>query len=140
MTTDIEAARKEAMEWLKSGATQAQVARRYGVSRQTALRWAKRVEEGVGATSDRPGPKPKLNAQTQAEFSQKIAVLQKQGVVITLESARALLKREFKIVMSRAQLARVLATSESPTNRQRQYKANDEIPILKNWADAQWKF
>jgi|SRR5689334_3673942 len=60
----MEQRRREGMRLLAQGVAQAEVARRCGVSRVSALRWAQQRGEGSGAAwKRRPlGRRPKLNA------------------------------------------------------------------------------
>jgi transposase len=128
------------MQLLSKGISQAEVARRCEVSRQTANNWAQRVSEGLTAEPVKPGPKSKIDERTFAQFEKKVAQQLKRGEHVTLETAGKLLKREFGYKLSRAQLARLMSQSNAATPRQQQFKRNDSIDILRTWADASWQF
>lgn len=128
------------MQLLGKGVSQAEVARRCEVSRQTANNWAQRVAEGQTAEPVKPGPKSKVDERTFAQFEKKVAQQLKRGEHVTLETAGKLLKREFGYKLSRAQLARLMSQSSAATPRQQQFKRNDSIDILRTWADASWQF
>jgi transposase len=127
------------MNLLSKGVSQAEVARRCSVSRQTALNWARRISQGLPAEDIKPGPKPRLDQRTFARFEKRLSAMIRKGEHITLDSARQLLKKDFGMEMSRAQIARILSASAAPTPRQVQFKRN-EIDILRTWADAAWQF
>jgi transposase len=127
------------MNLLSKGVPQAEVARRCSVSRQTALNWARRLSQGLPVDDIKPGPKPRLDEKTFQRFEKRLAASMRKGEHITLDSARELLKKDFGLDMSRAQIARILSGSAAPTPRQVQFKRN-EIEILRTWADAAWQF
>jgi transposase len=137
--TEIER-RSLGMKLLSQGVSQAEVARRCDVSRQTANNWASRVAEGMTAEAVRPGPKPMIDDRTFAKFEKKVSSLVRKGEHVTLETAGKLLKKEFGYHMSRAQLARLMAQSEAATPRQVQFRRNDTVDILRTWTDAAWRF
>lgn len=137
--TEIER-RALGMELLAQGVSQAEVARRCDVSRQTANNWAQRLAQGTGADAQKPGPKSKVDEKTFAKFEKKVAQQLRRGEHVTLETAGKLLKKEFGYRLSRAQLARLMAQSNAATPRQLQFRRNDHSDILRTWSDAAWKF
>ncbi len=141
MTPNSEVARRSlGMKLLAEGVSQAEVARRCEVSRQTANNWAQRLAEGQSAETMKPGPKPRVDEQTFAKFERMIGQQVRRGEHVTLETASKLLKKEFGYRLSRAQLARLMAQSNAATPRQLQFRRNDTIEILRTWSDAAWKF
>jgi putative transposase len=65
---EMESRRLEAAAALKSGSSQAEVARRFGVSRTTASRWSKALSRGVDALRKRRAPgRPCRLSRTQME-------------------------------------------------------------------------
>lgn len=142
---ELERRRKRAARLLAAGITQAEVARRLGVSRQSVLRWD-RVRQRVGMDGlRRPaqfGRPAKLN-ETQR---QALVALLKQGALAagfatelwTLPRIGALIKERFGLSLAPSSVWRVLGeigwSVQRPTGQARQ---RDERSI-RAWKTRRW--
>lgn len=127
---------------LAKGVSQAEVAKRVGVSRQSVLRWARTLDAGgldALRSRGRTGPKPALSDAD----CQRLATSLKEGPsahgfvteLWTAKRVALLIKREFGVTLSEAQAWRVLRerlgwSVQRPARRAREQDAQ---------AVARWK-
>ena len=72
--SDPESRRRKGLELLARGLPQAEVARQCNVTRQTAMRWSRRLTEGDAGWRDRrPGRPAALNADDLKRLSEMIS-------------------------------------------------------------------
>lgn len=99
---ELERRRRKGMRWLSGGVTQAEVARRLQVSRQTTLNWARALAGNPGAWRRKPLGRP---ARLAATDRKRLAKLLTDGAVMsgfatelwTLSRIGQLIEREFGV-------------------------------------------
>lgn len=142
---DLEQRRLKAGRWLSKGVSQAEVARRLDVSRETVRRWANKLTEGgVAALKNAPmlgRPRGLDGAQRQALAAALKAGPLAQGYATelwTVPRVRVLIERQFGRRYSPVQVWRILGqlgwSSQRPTGRATQ---RDESAI-RQWKQKRW--
>lgn len=140
---ELEARRRRGMRMLARGVTQAEVARVCGVTRQTAMTWARMLDEDPQAWRRRPLGRPGvIGARDRA----RLAKLLVQGAmangfpteVWTLARVAALIEREFGHAFSVSYVWMLLRqmgfSSQRPIGRATQ---RDEQAI-RQWKSQRW--
>lgn len=136
--------RHRAAKLFIAGFSQADVARRCGVSRQTAMRWHRAFEKG-GAPALRPRPRGRPNRLTVDQRRKlQSALLQGPSAhgwttdLWTLERITAVIRRSFGVSYHPGhvwKLMRVMGWSlQRPTTRARE---RDEVAIAQ-WKSTEW--
>ena len=142
----IEARRLEGARLLKRKVSQAEVARRLGVTRQSVSDWAQqlaRANGAVGKLRGKPLGRPKHLDATQCEGLRRMLL---QGALAagfatelwTIKRVRALIKREFGVAYSSTggwELLRSLGFT--PQKPERRAVQRDEQAIVQ-WKRRQW--
>jgi transposase len=142
---ELERRRLRAARLLMKGETQAEVARRVGVSRQSVLRWERKRQEGGQTALRRPkrfGRPPRLS---EAQCAQLVSLL-KAGAVSagfsselwTLPRIGTLIKERFGVQLVDSSVWRLLGrlgwSVQRPTGQARQ---RDERAI-RTWKAKRW--
>lgn len=142
---ELERVRLRAGRLLEKGHSQAEVARRVGVSRAAVCIWSRKLEAGGldALRSQRPrGRPPSLDKADRGQLEKML--LQgpmSQGFatdVWTVPRVRALLIREFGVELSESQVWRVLrAMGFSPQRPSRRARQQDEAAVYE-WKKKRW--
>lgn len=140
---ELESRRRRGMRMLARGVSQAEVARSCGVSRQTAMSWARMLEEDPQAWRRRPLGRPgALDAKQRAQLSKQLV----QGAVTngfptevwTLARVAKLIERDFGHAFSISHVWRLLRelgfSPQRPVGRATQ---RDEEAI-RDWKQKRW--
>lgn len=142
---DLERRRRRGARLLASGLSQAEVARRVGVSRQSVLRWDRRHQEGGQEALRRPerfGRPPRL---TDAQCEELVRLLKAGAVAAgfatelwTLPRIGALIQERFAVQLVASSVWRLLGrlgwSVQRPTGQARQ---RDERAI-RTWKAKRW--
>ncbi len=142
---DLERRRIRAARLLQRGVSQAEVARRVEVSRQSVSRWAETLaNEGVDALRGpgRTGRRPSLDAQQRQELAAALL----QGALAhgfptelwTLRRVGAVIRRKFGVALSITQVWRVLGqlgfSCQKPEGKARE--RNEQA--IAHWKRYRW--
>lgn len=143
---EMEERRLQAAALLEEGLTQAEVARRVGVSRQSVMRWARALEQGGRGelrSTGRTGPKAALSD----EQCRQLAQMMEQGPhthgfvteLWTAGRARTLIERHFGVRLSESQVWRILRgrlgwSCQRPARRAREQDAE----AVARWKNETW--
>jgi transposase len=141
----MEQRRREAARLLRSGESQAEVARRLGVSRQSVSRWAQALErEGLRALrrAKRAGRRPQLQ---DAQLRQLVRLLEAGPEAAgfatglwTLPRVRQVIEQRFGVRLGTTRVWQLLHglgfSPQRPTGRARQ---RDEVAI-EQWKRKRW--
>lgn len=137
--------RLKGVRLLQKNIAQAEVARRLGVSRQSVLRWAKRLEAGDAAALLHPRPRGRP-AQLDAAQRAQLQRLLKVGAMAagfgtelwTLPRIRILISDRFGVQLSESWIFRLLRqlgwSCQRPTGRAME---RDEAAI-RRWKKVRW--
>jgi transposase len=140
----IEERRRQAAKLFAAGFTQAEVAQRCGVTRQSAMRWARAFEQG-GVDALEPKQRGRPRKLTDAQHSElHTALLEGPSAhgwsteLWTLDRIATLVRRRFGIRYHRSHVSRLMRTLgwslQRPTTRA---KERDEESILR-WKSSDW--
>ena len=145
MRRELERRRLKAGRLLSKGVSQAEVARRAEVSRETVRRWADKLSQG-GLAALKNAPKLGRPAGLEAAQRQELVRALKAGALAqgyatelwTLPRIAALIEREFDQRYSPVQVWRILGqlgwSCQRPTGRATQ---RDE-PAIRQWKQKRW--
>lgn len=137
--------RLKGVRLLQKDVAQAEVARRLGVSRQSVLRWARRLESGGMAAMLHPRPRGRP-AQLDAQQRLELQRLLKAGAMAagfatelwTLPRIRQLIAERFGVRLSESWIFRLLRqmgwSCQRPTRRAME---RDEAAI-RRWKKVRW--
>jgi transposase len=140
----MEERRLKGARLLEEGVSQAEVARRLGVKRQSVHEWAKvmAAQGEKGLVRVRTGRKPRLNAVQLAQLAERLQNgPQAHGhatALWTTERIARLIKRQFGVRYHRDHVGRLLGqmgwSCQRPTGRARERKEEE----IARWKRVEW--
>jgi transposase len=141
----LEERRRQAAAMFRRGATQAEVARHFGVSPQTASRWRAHLEEG-GVRALRASPRSGRPAQLTLQQRQRLHQVILAGAVAagydndlwTLNRIREVIEQHFGVRYHRSHVHRLVRSlGLTPQRPARQAIERDQARI-KRWVAEEW--
>jgi transposase len=141
----LEQRRRQAAAMFGKGATQAEVARAFGVSPQTASRWQADLEQG-GLRGLRASPRSGRPAQLTAQQRQQLQQLILAGAVAagydndlwTLKRIRELIERRFGVRYHRSHVHRLVRSLGLTPQRPARVAVERDQARIARWVAKEW--
>ena len=142
--TELQRRRRKAGRLLLKGVTQAEVARRVGVSRATVSDWNRRIEHGgIASLNNRVRGRPaRLDAAKRAQLAEALlAGARSHGYATelwTLPRIAKLIEERFGFSYSTSQVSRLLAAMGWSCQRPEKRALQRDEKAIAQWKNKRW--